>query len=104
MKARIGLAFLLSVFLTACHTLQRYEWVGAPLLKGAGGFMRKDDGLEIWISGEPNREYVPLKIVETMTSGTSGVEWYLFGVLKKETREQKGDGFILLTKDARSGG
>ena len=66
--------------------------------------MKKDGSIEIWVQGEPDRDYVPVKIVETTTSGTIGVEWYLFGVLKKETVELGGDGFILLTKDARSGG
>ena len=66
--------------------------------------MKKEGGIEIWVQGEPNRAYVPIKVVETMTSGTIGVETYLFNVLKKETIALGGDGFILLTKDARSGG
>ena len=66
--------------------------------------MKKEDGLEIWVQGEPDRDYIPIKVVETMTSGAIGVETYLFSVLKKETIQLSGDGFILLTKDARSGG
>jgi hypothetical protein len=66
--------------------------------------MKKDGAVEIWVQGEPQRDYVPLKVVETTTSGTIGVESYLFGVLKRETTEFGGDGFILMTKDARSGG
>ncbi len=66
--------------------------------------MKKEGQLEIWIQGEPDRDYVPIRIVETTTSGTIGVESYLFSVLKKETLALGGDGFILLTKDARSGG
>ena len=104
MKTSVLLLLLLSLLLSACHSVQRYEWVGAPSLRGAGGFMKKDGSIEIWVQGEPDRDYVPVKIVETTTSGTIGVEWYLFGVLKKETVELGGDGFILLNKDARSGG
>lgn len=66
--------------------------------------MKKEGDLEIWVRGEPNRDYVPIKVVETMTSGTIGVETYLFSVLKRETINLGGDGFILLTKDLSSGG
>lgn len=96
----LGLPFLL----VACHTLERYEWVGPTPLRGTGGLMKRENGIEIWVQGEPDRAYIPIKIVETMTSGTIGVETYLFSVLKKETISLSGDGFILLTKDARSGG
>lgn len=92
------------LFLTACHTLDRYDWVGPKTLRGAGGLVKKEEGLEIWVQGEPDRDYVPLKVVETVTSGSIGVETYLFSVLKKEAFNLEGDGFIILTKDARSGG
>jgi hypothetical protein len=98
------IALSLPLLLAACHTLDRYEWVGPTTLRGAGGLMKKEEGLEIWVQGEPNRDYIPIKVVETMTSGTIGVETYLFRILKKETTQLRGDGFILLTKDARSGG
>jgi hypothetical protein len=54
--------------------------------------------------GEPDKYYVPIEIVETTTTGTIGVQSYLFGVLKKEAKEMGGDGFILLSKDASIGG
>jgi hypothetical protein len=66
--------------------------------------MKNSEGLEIWVQGEPDRDYVPLKIVETATSGTIGVESYLFRVLANQVTALGGDGFVLLTKDARSGG
>jgi hypothetical protein len=94
----------LPFLLVACHTLEHYEWVGPTPLRGVGGLMKKEGDLEIWVRGEPNREYVPIKVVETMTSGTIGVETYLFSVLKRETIKLGGDGFILLTKDLSSGG
>jgi hypothetical protein len=98
------IAGIASLLFSGCHTLDRYEWTGAQVLRGAGGMMKKDSGVEIWVQGEPSRDYVPIKIVETMTSGSIGVETYLFGVLKSETKKLGGDGFILLTKDARVAG
>lgn len=92
------------LFLSGCHSLEKYEWVGPEVLRGEGGFMKSEDGLEIWVKGEPNRNYIPVKIVEATTSGTIGVESYLFGVFKKETKKLNGDGFVVLSKDVANGG
>lgn len=104
MKIRQLLVLLLLFFLGACHSLERYDWVGPSILKGTGGVMKKENGVEVWVQGEPDREYVPIKVIETMTTGTVGVQSYLFGVLKKQTAALKGDGFILLSNDAKPGG
>ncbi len=43
------IALSLPLLLAACHTLDRYEWVGPTTLRGAGGLMKKEEGLEIWV-------------------------------------------------------
>ena len=104
MKPLRIITLILSLLLTACHTLDRYDWTGPKTLRGRGGLVKKEGSIEIWVQGEPDRDYTPIKVVETVTSGSVGVETYLFNVLKKETVKLGGDGFILLTKDTRSGG
>lgn len=95
---------VVALLLGGCHTLDQYEWTGPQVLHGSGGIMKNDGGIEIWIQGEPSRDYVPIKIVETMCEGSIGVQSYLFGVLKKQTRALGGNGFIVLSKDTNGGG
>tara|TARA_B110000483_G_scaffold33917_1_gene41265 strand:- start:112 stop:564 length:453 start_codon:yes stop_codon:yes gene_type:complete len=96
----INLILLVTVMLwSGCHTLDVYEWQGAEVLQGDGGAMRTEDGIEIWASGLPNRQFKPLEIVETTTTGSIGVQSYLYGVLKKQTVKAGGDGFILMDRD-----
>jgi hypothetical protein len=100
MMKYINLILLISVMLLGgCHTLDVYDWQGAELLQGDGGAMRTEDGIEIWASGSPSRQFKPLEIVETTTTGSIGVQSYLYGVLKKQTAKAGGDGFILMNRD-----
>lgn len=86
------------------HDLSRYDWQGPKVLAGAGGAVRTEGGVEIWINGEPRREYLPIEIVEVSTTGSIGVQGYLFRVLRKETKAKGGDGFIILAREANVGG
>ncbi len=87
-----------------CKTVQTYDWSGPKISHGQGGFMRKDDAIEIWVQGAPERDYEILKMAEVTTSGYVGVEKYLYSALKDITEDLHGDGFIMLGRENQSGG
>ena len=102
MRAQSLAAIFTAVLLAGCSSTESYEWRGPAVLHGTGGAMRTEDGIEIWVEGAPDRDYQPLAIREITTTGSIGVQAYLFRQLKSQTRELAGDGFILLGRDGQA--
>ena len=61
--------------------------------------MHRVDGVEEWFAGEPSGEFAPIMIVSVSTGGHRGAMSYLLGVLRRESTDLGGDGFIVLSAE-----
>jgi hypothetical protein len=93
-----ALALCVVLILAGCHSVESYEMTNTAPMRGEGGARRVEDGIEIWVQGAPDKEYRQLKYTEITTTGTIGVQAYLFRQLKAQTRAIGGHGFILVDK------
>jgi hypothetical protein len=88
----------LVVALSGCAHVQieEYEWQGSAGLPPAGGVMRIEHGLEVWIRGAPLRDYEPLKYIITGLDRARRSDESVFVELRKRVRELGGDGYMVL--------
>jgi hypothetical protein len=89
---RIILAFLL--VLSACST-SYYSYTGSEVYQGHGGAARRVNGIDIWLTGEPNRPYRIIGYITDSRPGGPIAMAVRDGSLAAMAQKQGGDGILL---------
>ena len=94
----IALPFLI-ILLTGCVSTQYSSWEGDGIREGSGGVREEYNGVAFWTSGEPNRPYRIIGVIEDeRSSGLIQQAIYRDNIATK-VKEVGGDGVIRQTRD-----
>jgi hypothetical protein len=98
----IALFFLPILMMCSCNTSTKFsQWEGSTTLKGVGGAKEVVDGIDIWTTGSPPREY---KIVGVINDERGTGRLYMARQLEdlaKEAKANGGDAIIMGGKDTK---